>query len=160
LSRKKCPQLGTFLQIGARIREIRKKADLNQKEFGELFGVKPNTVSRWESGVLSDEETLKKIAEFGGKPYDWLIKGEDVSFVISEHISTAYDAQRQVVDRELLALVVAEVRRFLKTKRLKYDVTQESALVAAVYDHYHADLVKPDDTIIERYSWLIKRGGL
>lgn len=47
------------------IKEIREKASLSQVEFGELFGVKQNTVSMWESGErYPTRERARKIVKF------------------------------------------------------------------------------------------------
>ena len=74
MSRKKSAQLGRFFGIGDRIKQIR--GNLTQIEFAKIFGVRDSTVSRWEYGRLSDEETLKKIADFGGVTVEWLLRGD------------------------------------------------------------------------------------
>jgi transcriptional regulator with XRE-family HTH domain len=79
MSRRKSPQLGIFLGTGERIRKIR--GELTQEKFGRLFGVKGNTVSRWEDGRLSDEETLKKIADYGRVTIEWLLYGDRINFL-------------------------------------------------------------------------------
>jgi phage repressor protein C with HTH and peptisase S24 domain len=79
MSIKKYLRFKDYSDIGRRIKEIRANLGLNQTAFAELFGVSQNTVSQWEKGkTLSDEETLRKIAEFAGKSFDWLIKGEEI----------------------------------------------------------------------------------
>ena len=59
-----------------RIKQIRKDAGLNQKEFGEKIGVAPNTVSNWESGVkMPMESTIKSICREFNVNYPWLVEG-------------------------------------------------------------------------------------
>jgi transcriptional regulator with XRE-family HTH domain len=71
LSSKKYPRNRDFSEIGKRIRKIR--GALSQA----AFAVNQNTVSRWEKGrVLSDEDTLKKIAAHGGVTLKWLLRGD------------------------------------------------------------------------------------
>ena len=77
MSRKKSAQLGKLFNTGERIRKIRGK--LTQEEFGKLFGVLGPAVSKWEDGRLSDDETLKKIADYGGVTVEWLLYGDKVN---------------------------------------------------------------------------------
>lgn len=37
---------------GTELKEARLKLDLTQAQLAEILGVKPNTVARWENGVL------------------------------------------------------------------------------------------------------------
>ncbi len=39
------------LQIGKRIRELRRERNITQEKLAELLGVSFQSVSRWESGV-------------------------------------------------------------------------------------------------------------
>lgn len=49
--------------VGSRIRELRKKKKLTQKELGEKIGVKDNTITSYEKGVNQlNQETLFKLA--------------------------------------------------------------------------------------------------
>lgn len=61
-------------QIGARIRELRESMNLNQDEFGKLFGKTHQTVSKWELGksmpALGDWYALGKMA---GVSLDYLV---------------------------------------------------------------------------------------
>ena len=53
-------------QIGYRLREIRLKLGMSQREVGEIVGVAPNTVGKWERGVAmpSEPHIAKLCAEF------------------------------------------------------------------------------------------------
>ncbi len=48
---------------GGDFRKIRKQLDLTQAEFAELIGVKPNTLARWERGVLPISKTIALLAQ-------------------------------------------------------------------------------------------------
>ena len=49
--------------IGERIRAMRKKKRLSQKELGELIGIRPNTVAKWEREELTPRGTsVSKVA--------------------------------------------------------------------------------------------------
>ena len=54
-----------IIKIGQKIKELRKKADVNQEKFAEYLGVTPQAVSKWEvEGCYPDMETLPSIANF------------------------------------------------------------------------------------------------
>ena len=44
--------------VGSRIRDIRKKRKLTQKELGEMIGVKHNTISSYEKGTNEPEQNI------------------------------------------------------------------------------------------------------
>lgn len=44
--------------VGNKIREFRKRRNLTQKELGEKIGVKHNTISAYENGTNSPEQTM------------------------------------------------------------------------------------------------------
>ena len=53
------------LQIGEKIRLLRRKNDVTQDRLAEHVGVTPQAVSRWESGICyPDMESLPRIADF------------------------------------------------------------------------------------------------
>ena len=63
---------------GERIRTIRLKLDLNQKDFGEKLHLKTSTISGYESGEADPKpDTLVQIAAIGGVTIDWLITGQE-----------------------------------------------------------------------------------
>lgn len=66
-------------EIGARIREIRKRAGLNQTQFGELLGGEvKSTVSNYETGDRFPQlDALLKIVEIGKVSFEWLFTGKE-----------------------------------------------------------------------------------
>lgn len=44
--------------VGDKIRELRKKSKLTQKELGDKIGVKHNTISSYEKGTVSPEQDM------------------------------------------------------------------------------------------------------
>ena len=51
--------------MAMQISELRSKLGLSQAQFGQLFGVHPMTVSKWERGILKPTDyQLVLMAEF------------------------------------------------------------------------------------------------
>lgn len=68
-----------------RLKELRKRKNLNQSDLAKIFNVKQNTVSQWESGVNQiDNTTLNALADFFQVSTDYLLGRAD------ENISTDY----------------------------------------------------------------------
>ncbi|MBI3599757.1 MAG: helix-turn-helix transcriptional regulator [Nitrospinae bacterium] len=60
-------------EVGERLKEIR--GDLTQQEFADIFKVKQNYISRYETGRIPNPKLLLKIAEYGGVTVDWILTG-------------------------------------------------------------------------------------
>lgn len=57
-----------------KIRELRIKCGMSQKEFAAILNVAPNTYNQWETGKRQpDYNTLKKIADYFGVTTDYLL---------------------------------------------------------------------------------------
>lgn len=64
------------LAVRYRIKSIRGKLGLNQKDFAKLIDATVPAVSNWENGrSLPNNERLKRIAAVGNTTVDDLIKG-------------------------------------------------------------------------------------
>lgn len=62
------------IKIGEKIRELRKRADVNQERFAEYLGVTAQAVSKWEvEGCYPDIELLPSIASFFNISLDELL---------------------------------------------------------------------------------------
>ncbi|WP_026487138.1 helix-turn-helix domain-containing protein [Caldanaerobius polysaccharolyticus] len=73
--------------LGKKIRMLRKKAGLTQKQFGDIFNIAKSTVSQYESGKSRpDDDTKKKIARYFGVSLDWLLGLIDDEYVQSHHL--------------------------------------------------------------------------
>lgn len=61
-----------------RLKELRKKANLTQKEMGEILGVNQRTYSNYELGDRDmSPETLIKLADFYNVTIDYLLGRTD-----------------------------------------------------------------------------------
>lgn len=69
-------------EIKDRIKTIRKKKELTQVEFGQIIGVKGNTVTNYETGLRNPTEAVVKsiCREFSVNEH-WLRTGEGEMFI-------------------------------------------------------------------------------
>ena len=69
-------------EIKDRIKTIRKKKELTQAEFGQIIGVKGNTVTNYETGLRNPTEAVVKsiCREFNVNEH-WLRTGEGEMFI-------------------------------------------------------------------------------
>lgn len=79
------------IKIGEKIKELRKKADVNQERFAEYLGVTAQAVSKWEvEGCYPDIELLPSIANFFNISIDELMcfdvikNQEKITMIIKE----------------------------------------------------------------------------
>lgn len=74
MSNRKFSPCFTPEQVGERLRTIRKRLDLTQKEFAEALMIDIKSYSKYETGVTYPKvETLSRIAEMAGISVDFLI---------------------------------------------------------------------------------------
>lgn len=65
----------------SRIKELREKAGMTQKDLAKILNLKQNTISGYERGVREpDKETLKKMAEIFKVPIDYILEYENNDF--------------------------------------------------------------------------------
>ena len=71
--------------LGEKIKLYRENKKMTQLEIAEYLGVKPATISKYESGTLEPNiESLKKISELFGISIDDLLKDEESQFDINK----------------------------------------------------------------------------
>lgn len=75
------------MTFGKKISELRKAAGLSQEQFGEMFGVSRQSVSKWESDqTLPELATIIKIADFFNISVDELLGRENVKTQETEKV--------------------------------------------------------------------------
>ena len=71
--------------LGEKIKLYRENKKMTQMEIAEYLGVKPATISKYETGTLEPNiESLKKISELFGISIDDLLKDEESQFDINK----------------------------------------------------------------------------
>jgi phage repressor protein C with HTH and peptisase S24 domain len=70
-----------YAEIGQRLIELRATKNLNQRQAAEALGIKDRTYQNYEYGFSKpNSENLKKILDYYGCSYGWLMAGEGVPF--------------------------------------------------------------------------------
>ena len=73
-------------KIGKLISKLRKEKNLTQKQLGDILGVSPKTISKWECGSgLPDTSIIKKIAKELNITTDELLEGNKKSIYNDKH---------------------------------------------------------------------------
>ena len=66
----------TSINIGEKLRNLRRSAKKTLKEMSKILGVSLNTVYRWEHGLsIPRKSVLKKMAGYYSVPFEWLLYG-------------------------------------------------------------------------------------
>lgn len=102
--------------MNKRIKELRTSLGLTMEKFGELLGVKRNTVSQWESGKNSITDQMQKsiIREFNVSE-DWLLYGKGEMFVTHSH-----DEEVAMYTQDILDDEESEVAKLIKNFIVTY----------------------------------------
>ena len=75
------------MTFGKKISELRRAAGLSQEQFGEMFGVSRQSVSKWESDQTMPElATIIKIADFFGISVDEVLGRENMKTQKTENV--------------------------------------------------------------------------
>ena len=110
------------MELGERIKQIRKDAELSQGAFALMFGVSHQSVQKWESGESRpDVEKLVKIAKFAGMTLDGLVLG------VKNDVMPSFD--KQAVWESYAEQIYVEYRQSIEEG---LDISEYSELFSAV----------------------------
>lgn len=98
-----------------RIRRLRKTLKLTQSEFGERIGLKPNTITGYESGIrVPSEAAIIAICREYNVNREWLEDGIGEMFVPGDEEDELVDRILSGTDRES-RIAAALIRGIVKT---------------------------------------------
>ena len=73
------------MNLGERIKKYREECKMTQKDIAKILGVKPGTISKYESCMIEPNiEAIKKLAEIFKITIDELLKNDNENFDISK----------------------------------------------------------------------------
>jgi len=98
-----CLQGGENMEIGDRLKEIRKTLELTQAEFGEKMGLKPTAIGQMESGARNiTDRTYILLQEKYNVNTEWLTSGTGEMFVSPTTFSLdEYAKSKDLKDTEI-----------------------------------------------------------
>lgn len=110
--------MATFAE---RLKEIRNKRGLHQKDIAKELGSDPNTISRWERGEnRPDDQVIMYLAKYLGVTYAYLIGATDdpaEPILTDEEIAAAKKQEEQVDEEQMLTqyrLLSPEMKKMIR----------------------------------------------
>lgn len=108
-----------------RLKELRLKKGLTQKEIAEEFGIKQPNYQQWESGKRKpSSETLEKFANFFGVTMDYLSGNEEdldnIELLFRINSKGLTDQEKKVFKKELIEFMEKRKRVFEKDNDKTY----------------------------------------
>jgi transcriptional regulator with XRE-family HTH domain len=96
-----------MLQIGARILEYRKAANMSQEEFAKRIGVSRQAVSKWElDKAYPDLDKLADICELLGITIDELVYGKKENIDTNSAVSENYHHSKEIRPRRYIHIML------------------------------------------------------
>ncbi|MCD8899432.1 helix-turn-helix domain-containing protein [Staphylococcus gallinarum] len=119
------------IEVGNRIKNIRKTKGDNLDAFGAIFGVSKSNVSKWENGKqLPNNERLKKIAELGSISIDQLLYGTPKDYLYKNLKIDTKSLDLEYVDEEIKIYLSELVYNYVKNHDDVEDYTFDQYLKA------------------------------
>lgn len=140
---------------GERIKEIRKKRNLTQKQLGELSGIAESTIRSYELGRLNPKyETLEKIAKALKVP---------VSYLGLEHENKDNEQELDFLFSEVLAILEYDIdlKQKIVDEIRNSDYTESFDIEFYFYHIWYclSVLNKEGREIAKKYIWDLVREG-
>lgn len=102
-----------------RLKELRLKKGLTQKEIAEEFGIKQPNYQQWESGKRKpSSETLEKFADFFGVSMDYLAGKEEDELA---NVELLFRMTSDGMTEEEKAIFREELIEFMKERKKAFD---------------------------------------
>lgn len=102
-----------------KLKELRKKRGIYQKDLADELSVSKSTVAMWETGSrMPDVETIKRIASFFNVSVDYLIDQEqsnpNTNAISDVYLSFAKNAQDEGIDPDDIRLAIETIKNMKK----------------------------------------------
>ena len=137
-----------------RIRELRKKMDITQKELAGHLQIADSTLSYWEMGKYEpDSDALMKLSRFFNVPIDYILGGDFTKWDIREQnaLYNGVDTSRSATDLSVSEASVSYKKNTASKTTNNYDE------VLATFDRteFHG-LTKDEIDLLAEYAAFIK----
>lgn len=128
------------MEVGQRIRQIRKKLNLSMDKFGQLIdGLPRSTVNNWERGInLPKTESINRIAEIGHVTNEYLLYGDQENKYILNML------------RKKAGEIDPSAKEFILNEITQSDIENEKSLNRMI-DFFVVNLTPPTEA--DRFSF-------
>lgn len=109
------------MTLGERVKAIRKEKGLTQQEFGDLIGIKRNSVALIEGGRSTSDQTVNSICRVFNVREEWLRDGTGPVYAAPEPEPLDVLLKSREIPREDLSVVKSVVRAFLELEKPSRD---------------------------------------
>jgi len=138
-----------------RIRELRKKRNLTQKELAKHLKVADSTLSYWEMGKYEpDSKALMKLSEFFQVPIDYILGGDFTKWDFSK--DSTLKTENYTSHLTALETFVSEVTPMYKQNFTSTDTNSISGVKTAFDRVEFAGLTQEEIEILAEYAVFIK----
>jgi len=134
------------MDMGKRIKEIRKKARLRQWQLAEILGTTQSAVHKYEHGVIPEPRRLVKLARLGNTTIEWILTGQHWengsegqerlqpdTYRLAERLQSLGPEQRRTLDDALRIVTEAlEVMRAVPGNHRSPDPVEMAAHLASI----------------------------
>ena len=134
------------MDMGRRIKEIRKKARLRQWQLAEILGTTQSAVHKYEHGVIPEPRRLVKLARLGNTTIEWILTGQHWengsegqerlqpdTYKLAERLQALGPEQRRTLDDALRIVTEAlEVMRAVPGNHRPLDPSEIAAHLATI----------------------------
>lgn len=115
------------MDIGKKIKELRKAQNLSQEKFAEFFDITPQAVSKWESGTAYPDITIiPSIANYFNVTIDELFNMDDIRN--KEKINSIFASAHRLIDEDNIEEAVLLLKNSVKIYPNNYSLISELAL--------------------------------
>lgn len=106
------------MSLGDKIRELREKKRISQKELGEAIGVSDVMVSMYEQSKKRPSlDTIIAIADYFDVSSDNLLGREETNNLSAPYLSLAKEAEKNGIDPDDIRLAIETIRKLREGKR-------------------------------------------
>ncbi|MDR3148471.1 MAG: helix-turn-helix domain-containing protein [Oscillospiraceae bacterium] len=111
------------MTLGDRIKNLRQAHNISKKEFAEMFGAKPHTVTYWEKDTFAPRlDKLMKIAKHFDVSAEWMLYGSEQEENIRESAASEDDGTANPItysDTEKQDRMTANVNKLSPSQQIR-----------------------------------------
>ena len=142
------------MTLGERVKAIRKEKGLTQQEFGDLIGIKRNSVALIEGGRSTSDQTINSICRVFNVREEWLRDGVGPMFEAPEPEPLDVLLKSREIPKEDLSVVKSVVRAFLELEKPSRDAVIQFVQSCAEKLNAPDDAPAPDADLSEKVAAL------